>query len=77
MLDKLQSISRWMRGTCLDCPPQIIENSSEIYQFSFYEDIVVTKVVTDAMHEFQAALQNLTVTTRNYLKTYDYNYKLN
>ena len=69
MLNQLHSIIRWMRGTCLDCPPQTVENSSEIYQFSFYEDIVITKVVTEAMHAFQATLNKLTAQTQNYLKT--------
>ncbi|KAJ2948630.1 hypothetical protein O0L34_g7885 [Tuta absoluta] len=61
-LNRLTAFSRWMRNTCLPCPPQRIAEATgnEFYVFSFLEDILRIVSINDMTILIQDTIYRLT-----------------
>ncbi|KAF9424732.1 hypothetical protein HW555_000033, partial [Spodoptera exigua] len=61
-LNRLTTFTRWMKKTCLPCPPQRIEEATgnEFYTFSFFEDILRVAAINDITLLIQDTIFRLT-----------------
>ena len=58
---------RWMRGTCLEAQPQIVNDDEEQYIFSFYQDISQNPYVVDVMVKLNQSIYGVFATMNKYL----------
>ncbi|PZC71734.1 hypothetical protein B5X24_HaOG212562 [Helicoverpa armigera] len=68
-LNRLTSFPRWMKKTCLSCPPQRIEEATgnEFYTFSFFEDILRVAAINDITLLIQDTIFRLTTDICTYI----------
>ncbi|XP_026741363.1 dynein heavy chain 10, axonemal [Trichoplusia ni] len=68
-LNRLTTFPRWMKKTCLPCPPQRIEETTgnEFYVFSYFEDILRVAAINDITMLIQDTIHRLTTDICNYI----------
>ncbi|KAF9819085.1 hypothetical protein SFRURICE_000750 [Spodoptera frugiperda] len=68
-LNRMTAFSRWMKKTCLPCPPQRIEEATgnEFYTFSFFEDILRVAAINDITLLIQDTIFRLTTDIYTYI----------
>ena len=58
---------RWMRGSCLECPPQNVEGEDEPVIVSFYNDVAFNPEIIDLVNEVQSCFQKIFASAQKYL----------
>ncbi|KAJ0174233.1 hypothetical protein K1T71_010379 [Dendrolimus kikuchii] len=69
-LNRLTAFPRWMKKTCLPCPPQrILEaTGNDFYIFSFFEDILRVVAINDITLLIQDTIYRLTQDINSYIQ---------
>ncbi|KPJ04007.1 Dynein heavy chain 10, axonemal [Papilio xuthus] len=69
-LNRLTAFPRWMRNTCLPCPPQRIAEATgnEYYVFSFFEDVLRVASINDITLLLQDTMYRLTQDIHAYIQ---------
>ncbi|XP_049877279.1 dynein axonemal heavy chain 10 [Pectinophora gossypiella] len=69
-LNRLSAFPRWMKDTCLSCPPQRIAEATgnEFYVFSFFEDILRVISINDITILIQDTIYRLTQDIHTYVQ---------
>ena len=62
-----QQFVRWMRGTCLECPPQRVEGADELLIFSFYSDVSQHPQINESAMTVSQNVQQLLLSMDRYL----------
>lgn len=58
---------RWMRGTCIECPPQRVGAEDELVTFSFYSDVCQHPQINESAMTVSQNVQRLLVSVDQYL----------
>ncbi|XP_075256614.1 dynein axonemal heavy chain 10-like [Convolutriloba macropyga] len=66
-LDVAKMFVRWMRGSCLECPPQNVEGEDEPVIVSFYNDVAFNPEIIDLVNEVQSCFQKIFASAQKYL----------
>ncbi|XP_059059014.1 dynein axonemal heavy chain 10 [Achroia grisella] len=69
-LNRLTTFPRWMKKSCLPCPPQRIAEATgnEFYVFSFFEDVLRVVAVNDLTLLIQDTIYRLTQDINTYIQ---------
>ncbi|XP_041985040.1 dynein axonemal heavy chain 10 [Aricia agestis] len=69
-LNRLTAFPRWMRNTCLPCPPQRIAEATgnEFYVFSYFEDVLRVASINDVTILIQDTIYRLTQDINTYIQ---------
>ncbi|XP_028177563.1 dynein heavy chain 10, axonemal, partial [Ostrinia furnacalis] len=69
-LNRLTTFPRWMKKTCLPCPPQRIAEATgnEFYVFSYFEDILRVVAINDVTMLIQDTIYRLTMDINTYIQ---------
>ncbi|CAK1584360.1 unnamed protein product [Parnassius mnemosyne] len=69
-LNRLTAFPRWMKNTCVPCPPQRIAEATgnEFYVFSFFEDILRVASINDITLLIQDTIYRLTQDINTYIQ---------
>ncbi|KAK5648316.1 hypothetical protein RI129_003208 [Pyrocoelia pectoralis] len=67
-LNRLKGFLRWMNGTCLLCPPQMMENSDEYFVFTFYDDIMQVPQVNNSISVLQETAYKSILNVHKYIQ---------
>ncbi|XP_068162278.1 dynein axonemal heavy chain 10 [Antennarius striatus] len=58
-VDSTKHFVRWMRGTCIDCPPQRVEGEENLATFTFSNDIWLHPLINDSCKAVSQNIQRL------------------
>ncbi|XP_029909103.1 dynein heavy chain 10, axonemal [Myripristis murdjan] len=58
---------RWMRGTCIECPPQRVSGEDEVVVFSFYSDVYPNPRINESAMTVSQNVQRLLSSVGHYL----------
>ncbi|KAM3960300.1 LOW QUALITY PROTEIN: dynein heavy chain at 89D [Aphomia sociella] len=69
-LNRLTAFPRWMKNSCLPCPPQRIAEATgnEFYVFSYFEDVLRVVTVNDLTLLIQDTIYRLTLDINSYIQ---------
>ncbi|XP_028025407.1 dynein heavy chain 10, axonemal [Bombyx mandarina] len=69
-LNRLTAFPRWMKKTCLPCPPQRVAEATgnEYYVFSYFEDILRVVAINDITLLIQDTIYRLTQDINSYIQ---------
>ncbi|CAG9136916.1 unnamed protein product [Plutella xylostella] len=69
-LNRLTVFPRWMKGTCLACPPQRISEATgnEYFTFSYFEDVLRVMAINDITVLIQDTIYRLTQDINTYVQ---------
>lgn len=62
-----QQFVRWMRGTCIECPPQRVGVDMELMTFSFYTDVWQHPQINESAMAVSQTVQRLLFSVDQYL----------
>lgn len=62
-----QQFVRWMRGTCIECPPQRVGSEEELVTFSFYSDMLQHPQINESAMTVSQNIQRLLLSVDRYL----------
>lgn len=70
IVESTQSFVRWLHGSCIECPPQAIEGSSdgEPYIYSFYSD--VEPLVVQSLTQVISGIQKTMTSVHRYIDSW-------
>ncbi|GMH67856.1 hypothetical protein TrLO_g3024 [Triparma laevis f. longispina] len=77
--ESAKTFARWMNGTCLETPPQVISDDEEPFQYSFYQDVSQNPYVVDVTVKLNQAIHKVFTTMNRYLdgwRRYDTEFNL-
>ncbi|NXN47775.1 DYH10 protein, partial [Rhinoptilus africanus] len=69
-LEVTKHFTRWMHGTCIECPPQHVEED-EVITFSFYSDVSQNPLVIEQAVLITQNVHKLLVSLSKYLKQWN------
>ncbi|XP_045502201.1 dynein axonemal heavy chain 10 [Colias croceus] len=69
-LNRLTAFPRWMKNTCLPCPPQRVAEATgnEFYVFSYFEDVLRVVSINDMTLLIQDTIYRLTQDINTYIQ---------
>lgn len=62
-----QQFVRWMRGTCIECPPQQVDGEEELVTFSFCSDVWQHPQINESAMTVSQNIQRLLLSVDRYL----------
>ncbi|XP_069379878.1 dynein axonemal heavy chain 10 isoform X1 [Paralichthys olivaceus] len=66
-VESTKQFMRWMRGTCIECPPQRVGAEDELVTFSFYSDVCQHPQINESAMTVSQNVQRLLVSVDQYL----------
>ncbi|XP_058491324.1 dynein axonemal heavy chain 10 [Solea solea] len=66
-VESTKQFVRWMRGTCIECPPQRVAGEDELVTFSFYSDVCQHPQVNESAMTVSQNIQRLLLSVDRYL----------
>lgn len=58
---------RWMRGTCIECPPQRVDGEDELVTFTFYSDVRQYPQINESVMIVSQNIKRLLLSLDRYL----------
>ncbi|XP_071339029.1 dynein axonemal heavy chain 10 [Trachinotus anak] len=66
-VESTKQFVRWMRGTCIECPPQHVGGEDELVTFSFYSDVWQHPQINESAMTVSQNIQRLLLSVDRYL----------
>ncbi|XP_022608125.1 dynein heavy chain 10, axonemal [Seriola dumerili] len=66
-VESTKQFVRWMRGTCIECPPQRVGGEDELVTFSFYSDVWQHPQINESAMTVSQNIQRLLLSVDRYL----------
>uniref|UniRef100_A0A665V7Z7 Dynein heavy chain tail domain-containing protein n=1 Tax=Echeneis naucrates TaxID=173247 RepID=A0A665V7Z7_ECHNA len=66
-VESTKQFMRWMRGTCIECPPQCVGGEDELVTFNFYSDICQHPEINESAMTVSQNIQRLLVSVDRFL----------
>ncbi|XP_042277329.1 dynein axonemal heavy chain 10 isoform X2 [Thunnus maccoyii] len=71
-VESTKQFVRWMRGTCIECPPQHVGGEEEVVIFSFFSDVYQHPQINESAMTVSQNIQQLLFSVDRYLKHWKY-----
>ncbi|CAD5121743.1 DgyrCDS10220 [Dimorphilus gyrociliatus] len=68
ILDDNDLKCRWQHGSCLECPPQKLENVEEEFIFSYYDDIINDNNINELANLIHCVIRNYLIDIQEYIR---------
>ncbi|XP_062273833.1 dynein axonemal heavy chain 10 [Scomber scombrus] len=71
-VESTKQFVRWMRGTCIECPPQHVGGEEELVIFSFFSDVYQHPHINESAMTVSQNIQRLLLSVDRYLNHWKY-----
>uniref|UniRef100_A0A4W6GCG3 Dynein axonemal heavy chain 10 n=1 Tax=Lates calcarifer TaxID=8187 RepID=A0A4W6GCG3_LATCA len=66
-VESTKQFMRWMRGTCIECPPQRVDGEDELVTFTFYSDVRQYPQINESVMIVSQNIKRLLLSLDRYL----------